>query len=199
MYLMFIGPPGAGKGTQADLLARRLQLPHISAGNLLRVAAAQDGPRAVLIRQKIADGEIIKDTFVMDLISSRLSEPDCAVGAILDGCVRTVEQAVQLNKITASYGGDITCVIVLQVSDRVAAVRLMNRHSDAGASGSEHALGQRADDSTAVIPKRQYLYRTVTEPVIDYYRSCTTVIDINGNQPVSVVHEEIIAALGLPN
>ena len=134
----------------------------------------------------------------MDIISSRLSEPDCAAGAVLDGCVRTLEQAVQLNEITASCGG-VKCVIVLRVSDRVAALRLMNRDFNAEAPGLEHAPSQRADDSAAVIPKRQFLYWNVTEPVIDYYRSRATVIDINGDQLVSVVHLQIIDALGFSN
>jgi adenylate kinase len=198
MYLMLMGPPGAGKGTQADLLARRLLLPHISAGNLLRAAAAQDGPRAVLIRQMQADGEIITDAFVMDLISSRLSRPDCAAGAILDGCVRTLEQAVQLDKIVAHHGG-INQVLVLRVSDRVAAVRLENRRSNAEPPESGRPPAHRTDDSAGVIPKRQFLYRTITEPVVDYYRSRTRALDIDGDQSISVVHEQIIAALDLPD
>ena len=99
MYPMFFGPPGAGKGTQAELLSRRLHIPHVSGGGLLRAVAAQGGSSAATIREQLASGEIITDSFVMDLIAARLNQPDCTGGAILDGCVRTLEQAEKLDEI----------------------------------------------------------------------------------------------------
>jgi len=196
MYPMFVGPPGSGKGTQAELLARRLQLPHISAGALLRAAAAQQGSDIAGIRDKLANGEIIKDPFVMELIASRLSQPDCAAGAILDGCVRTLEQAVELDDIMAPRGG-ITHVIVLHVPDRVAAARLVGRYPSPETGEQGYAGDRRSDDTAIVIPKRQFFYRTVTAPVIEYYRARMRVIDINGDQPISAVHQQIALTLGL--
>lgn len=183
MYPMFVGPPGAGKGTQAELLAQRLRVPHISAGDLLRATVARGGRQAASIRAKLDNGEIITDSFVMALIESRLSQPDCALGAVLDGCVRTMEQAAALDRIIADRGGVIR-VIVLRLSDRVAAERLAARSS-------------RSDDEVSVIPTRQFLYKSVTAPVVDYYRARSTVIDIDGDQPVMAIHEQIIRGLGL--
>jgi adenylate kinase len=203
MYPMFFGPPGAGKGTQAELLSRRLHIPHVSGGGLLRAVAAQGGSSAATIREQLASGEIITDSFVMDLIASRLNQPDCASGAILDGCVRTLEQAEKLDEIMASRGG-ITHIILLRLPDRVAAARLASRCTSAegrestGARQDSPALWTawaRSDDTTAIIPKRQFLYRTITEPIIDYYRARFVIIDIDGDQPIPIVHEQIVQSL----
>lgn len=191
MYPILIGPPGSGKGTQAELLANRLHVPHISGGDLLRATAVQAGEQAAVIRAKLDNGEIITDSFVMALIESRLSQPDCRDGAVLDGCVRTSEQAVALDRIISDRKGVIS-VIVLHLSDQVAAARLAARFS-AVAAGQ----GQRSDDAGAVIPKRQLLYKSITEPVIDYYRTRSPVIDIDGDQPILAVHDQIMRGLGL--
>jgi adenylate kinase len=191
MYPIFIGPPGSGKGTQAGLLARRLHVPHISAGDLLRATSAQSGPQAAVVRAKLDSGEIITDSFVMALIESRLGLPDCRDGAALDGCVRTPEQAVILDRIIAARKG-VVRVIVLHLSDQVAAARLAARSATGGTGQSE-----RPDDAVTVIPKRQQLYKAVTEPVTDYYRARSPVIDIDGDQPIMVIHDQIIRGLGL--
>jgi adenylate kinase len=201
MYPMFIGTPGAGKGTQARLLAQRLHVPHISAGNLLRATAARGGHQAAVIGAKLDSGEIITDSFVMALIESRLSQPDCVLGAVLDGCVRTLEQAVALDRIIADRGGVIR-VIVLHLSDRVAGARLAARSSLAAirpSADTQHSArhSQRSDDDATVIPKRQLLYKSITEPIIDYYRARSPVIDIDADQPIMVIHAQIIQALGL--
>jgi adenylate kinase len=191
MYPILIGPPGSGKGTQAELLANRLHVPHISGGDLLRATAVQAGEQAAVIRAKLDSGEIITDSFVMALIESRLSQPDCGDGAVLDGCVRTSEQAVALDRIISDRKGIIR-VIVLHLSNQVAAARLAARFSTVAAGH-----GQRSDDAGTVIPKRQLLYKSITEPVIDYYRARSPVIDINGDQPILVVHDQIMRGLGL--
>src|SRR5690348_1957565 len=105
IYPLLVGPPGSGKGTQAELLATVLLLPRISAGDLLRDAASHDGEFANSIRTRLDAGNIIEDDFVLQMVDRRLDEFDCEHGAILDGCVRTLHQAITLDKLMAKRGG----------------------------------------------------------------------------------------------
>jgi adenylate kinase len=202
MYLLFIGPPGAGKGTQAELLSLYTDLPLVSGGDLLRAAAEGEGIFAARIKARLDNGEIITDPFVMDLLMRRLRQEDCRNGAILDGCVRTRDQAVALDRILSQRGG-ITAVILLTLADDIAAARLLARRADLRAgiavpqARRQTAHHPRPDDREQIIPKRLMLYREVTTPAIEYYRDQASLVELDGTEPISEIHQSILRALNL--
>lgn len=207
IYPLFIGPPGSGKGTQAELLATVLLLPRISAGDLLREAASHNGAFAANIRTRLDAGSIIEDTFVLEMVDRRLNEFDCERGAILDGCVRTVHQAIAFDKLMARRGG-ITLIIFLSISDDLAASRMASRwtHRTTGAPFSPEQLQggsvvancgdnefyRRPEDELPVIKQRQKLYWKLTAPAVEYYRHQRNFLELDGTQPVDVIHQHIV-------
>jgi adenylate kinase len=213
MLPMLFGPPGAGKGTQAELLSRQTGLPHISGGDLVREAAARGGEIGSKIDAVIRSGGIFDGPLALQLIVKRLQLPDCALGAILDGCARTVGQASMLDRMLSDLGRPITAVIALNVADRVARRRLLSRvvgrpvHGTAdraAVAGLEatprHKLEtvyRRPDDEPSVIEKRQFVYHQSTAPALEYYRHRGLVRDIDGERPADEVHLSILDALRL--
>ena len=210
MYFLFTGPPGAGKGTQAELLSLYTGLPLVSGGDLLRAAASGNGIFAAKIKRRLDNGEIITEPFVMDLIEHRLSRQDCGRGAILDGCVRTKDQAIALDRITRSRGG-ITAVILLDLPDNVATARLAIRQTTSPPDRQEACVDvsrlaaprsqegatpyRRPDDHAQIIPKRQFLYKQVTGQAIEHYRNHARLIELDGTQPIAKIHQCILRAL----
>ncbi|NJN20229.1 MAG: adenylate kinase [Leptolyngbya sp. RL_3_1] len=179
--LVFLGPPGAGKGTQAKQFSELCAVPHISTGDILRSAVSQGTELGKKAQFYMNAGELVPDDLILDLIRERLSSPDVAPGWLLDGFPRNVEQAVFLDTLLEEIGQPFECVVNLDVPDEVLVSRLVQRGLQEG----------RADDTEETIRNRLEVYRQRTEPLIDFYRSRQQLVSIDGNQPIEVVTEEL--------
>lgn len=179
--LIFLGPPGAGKGTQAKALADHLQIPHISTGDILRQALKDQTPLGVKAQGYMDKGELVPDQLVQDMVEERLSQPDAIAGWILDGFPRTVVQASFLESLLSKLGQKDETVVNLDVPDDVVVGRLLERG--------------RKDDTEEVIRRRLEVYRSETAPLIDHYKSKHRLILVNGNQSLEEVTNELSQAI----
>lgn len=175
--LIFLGAPGAGKGTQADRLAERLAIPHISTGDILRQAVAKQTDLGVKAQFYMDQGELVPDELILDMVRDRLSQPDAVQGWILDGFPRNVSQAKFLNDLLDKIHQSYDLVVNLEVPDEVLVSRLLGRG--------------RKDDSEAVIRNRLEVYRSKTEPLISFYSGLNQLITVDGNQSVDAVTDEL--------
>ncbi|MDJ0704506.1 MAG: adenylate kinase [Leptolyngbyaceae cyanobacterium MO_188.B28] len=175
--LIFLGPPGAGKGTQATLLSKFCQVPHISTGDILRSAVAEKTDLGQKAEAFMSAGELVPDELILDLILERLSQSDAVQGWILDGFPRNVPQAQFLDGLLEKISQPCEFVVNLDVPDEVLLSRLLSRG--------------RQDDSEDVIRNRLVVYRQQTEPLIDFYRSRQQLVSVDGNQTVEVVTSEL--------
>lgn len=179
MKLIFLGPPGAGKGTQATGVSSHLRVPHISTGDMFRMAIKNGTPTGLEAKRYIDAGELVPDSVVVDMVRERLNMPDCANGYLLDGFPRTVEQARALDEISAP-----DAVVDIDVPDERLLARLTGRRVCATCNGTFHvskladeklcpvcggALYQREDDKPATISNRLGVYHEQTAPLIGYY------------------------------
>ncbi|MGI0490546.1 adenylate kinase [Alkalinema pantanalense CENA528] len=183
--LIFLGAPGAGKGTQAKLLADSQGIPHISTGDILRAAVANQTPLGVKAKQYMDAGELVPDALVIDLIRERLQEPDAKNGWILDGFPRNEPQAGFLDELLKEIHQECNKVINLDVPDEVVVQRLVKRGEDSG----------RSDDNEATIRRRLDVYREQTAPLIAYYHKKNTLVTIDGNQSMESVTTALQAAV----
>jgi len=174
--LIFLGPPGAGKGTQAEVLANHWNIPHISTGDILRQAMKERSPLGIKAQSYVDRGELVPDQLVQDLVEERLAKPDTAPGWILDGFPRNVSQASFLDELLQKRVPDGVSVINLEVPDEVLISRLLGRG--------------RKDDTEEVIRRRLEVYREQTAPLIDFYRDRQQLKSVNGNQPLEKVTAE---------
>lgn len=184
MRIVFLGPPGGGKGTQAKLLAARAGIPAISTGEILRAAVADGTPLGLKAKAVMESGELVSDDLMIDLIRERLAEPDARQGFLLDGFPRTVAQAAALDGLLGNEKG-LTAVINLSVPESVLIGRLEGR------SGSE----SRADDRRETVLERLRVYRQKTEPLIDFYRRRGLLTDVDGVGEVPEIAERIARAV----
>ncbi|MEA5552292.1 adenylate kinase [Anabaena cylindrica UHCC 0172] len=175
--LIFLGPPGAGKGTQAKTLAEFLHIPHISTGDILRQAITDQTPLGVKAQGYMDKGELVPDQLVEDLIKERLHQPDAQNGWILDGFPRKVTQAAFLEELLAKIGQAGEKVVNLDAPDEVVITRLLGRG--------------RKDDNEEVIRRRLEVYREETAPLIDYYSDRQKLLTVNGNQSQEEVTTEL--------
>jgi len=174
--LIFLGPPGAGKGTQAKLLAELLKIPHISTGDILRSAIAQATPLGQKAQSYVEQGLLVPDELLLDLIRDRLNQPDAHRGWILDGFPRNVSQASFLDNLLQELNQTCDCVN-LEVPDEVLMTRLMERG--------------RPDDTPETIRTRLGVYHKETAPVIGFYRDRSALKAINGDRPMEAVTESL--------
>lgn len=174
--LIFLGPPGAGKGTQAKLLADLLKIPHISTGDILRNAIAQATPLGQKAQSYVEKGLLVPDELLLDLIRDRLNQPDAHQGWILDGFPRNVSQASFLDDLLQELNQTCDCVN-LEVPDEVLIARLMERG--------------RPDDTPETIGTRLGVYHKQTEPVIGFYRERSALKSINGDRTVEEVTKSL--------
>ena len=175
--LIFLGPPGAGKGTQAETLAYNWNIPHISTGEILRQAMRELSALGIKAQGYVERGELVPDQLVLDLVEQRLSQPDTQSGWLLDGFPRNVSQASFLDELLQKRNQGATCVVNLEVPDEVLIARLLGRG--------------RRDDTEEVIRRRLEVYREQTEPLISFYRDRQQLVVVNGNQPPESVSAEV--------
>ena len=175
--LIFLGAPGAGKGTQAQTLALHWHIPHISTGDILRGAMKERSPLGVKAQSYVDRGELVPDQLLLDLMEERLSQSDTQSGWILDGFPRNVNQASFLEQLLQKLTQDSVRAVNLDVPDEVLVSRLLGRG--------------RADDTEEVIRRRLEVYREQTLPLIDFYRDRQQLMSINGNQPLEKVTADL--------
>ena len=167
MRLVLVGPPGAGKGTQAVRLAERLEVPHISTGDLFRANLQRETELGVEAKRYMDAGELVPDSVTVAMVRARLAVDDVAKGFILDGFPRTVSQAGSLGEMLAERGEDLDAVVEMQVPEDLLVERLLARG--------------RADDTEDVIRRRQQVYRDETAPLLDHYRDRLVTVDAVGS------------------
>lgn len=214
MILLLFGPPGCGKGTQAPLLRDRLGIPAISTGDMLRRETEKQTERGRMIDGLLAEGRLVDDALVNELLEARLAEPDCRDGFLIDGYPRTVEQASHLTEVLERLGHPAPVLVHLDVPEAVLVGRLSARWNcpccgaiynmlskppmEAGRCDIDGAmLCQRKDDTVATSLKRLDAYRNVTDPVLDYFgvAGAARVLHVNGHQSPDDVYAVIKQAL----
>lgn len=185
MVVLF-GPPGSGKGTQAQRVATRLGVPHIATGDILRAEVARGSALGREAEPIMASGNLIPDDLVVRVIEARLNEPDARRGALLDGFPRTVPQAQALDAMLQRTSRAVDVVLALRVSDNELRRRVQHRAEVEG----------RADDSMEAFAERLRVFRTDTAPVLDYYRAAgTSIVEVDGVGDIDAVTERIAKAL----
>jgi adenylate kinase len=180
--LIFLGPPGAGKGTQAQLLSENHQIPHVSTGDILRSAVSNQTPLGKQAKGYMDRGELVPDTLILGLIQDRLSYEDTSNGWILDGFPRNVNQAAFLEALLNELNQNPDCVLNLEVPDEVLVARLLER--------------KRKDDNEETIRRRLEVYHQDTVPVIDFYQEKQTLKTIDGNQSMEEVSKSLNQVIG---
>lgn len=187
MNLILLGPPGAGKGTQAQLLEASHGLKQLSTGEMLRAAIAADTPVGRKAKAIMDRGDLVPDEVVIGIIADRLAEPDCAKGALFDGFPRTTAQADALDAMLAGRGQKLNAVIEFAVDDGILIERIKKRAADDEAAGKP----VRSDDRPDVFSNRLAKYHRDTAPLIAHYRAKGLLKTIDGMQPVDVVRAGI--------
>lgn len=191
MIIIFLGPPGAGKGTQAKRIADKHGIPQLSTGDMLRAAIAQGTELGKKCKAIMDAGELVSDEIVAGIIGERIEEPDCAPGFLLDGFPRTVRQAEILDEILAEKGRKIDVVLELQVDEDALVERLNTRVAETKARGEE----VRSDDNEETFRKRLSVYNEQTAPLVPYYDSKGLVERVDGMQSIEKVTADIEKAL----
>src|SRR6266481_596549 len=191
MRLVILGPPGAGKGTQATKIATRLGIPQLSTGDMLREAVASRSTSGLRAKRIMDRGELVPDGVVVSVVINRIDHSDAANGFILDGFPRTVTQAEALDQELATRGIKLDAVLELEVDEDALLDRIRGRAQQAANNGESI----RSDDNPEVFKTRLDVYRAQTAPVTEYYRSQGLLNTVDGLQPIDVVTEELAAAL----
>ncbi len=210
-YIVLLGPPGAGKGTQAKMLAEKLGLVHVSSGDLFRENLTNQTELGKLANKYMSKGELVPDGVTIAMVKERLSREDCVKGAVLDGFPRTPAQAESMNGILRAMGGSVNLVPYVSVPAEVLVERLGGRWMSRSGrvyhvinnppkvkwfddvDGS--ALYQREDDKEETVRRRIEVYTQQTSPLIEYYRNLNLLVEIDGTQEIDVVNKTILDAV----
>ena len=211
-YIVLLGPPGVGKGTQAKMLSEQTGLPQVSSGDLFRENLKNETELGKLAKTYMDKGELVPDDVTIAMVRDRLKRPDCEKGAILDGFPRTPAQAEALETMLADFNGRVDVVPYITADENVLVERIggrwtcrLNGHiyhekfnpprqpGICDEDGSE--LYQREDDKAATVSNRIRVYLTQTAPLVDFYRSRGTLVEIDGAQAVEQVSEELLSAV----
>ena len=211
MQILMMGPPGAGKGTQAVKLVKKFSIPQISTGDMFRAAVKEGTPLGKQAKVCMDAGKLVPDEVTIGIVRERLAKDDCKNGFILDGFPRTVEQADALNKILDELGKKITCVLNINVPTEYLIERAVGRRLCKGCGATYHVkfnppkgdvcdecggeLYQRADDNEATMKNRLGAYEASTRPLIDYYKAAGVYREIDGRQPIDKVTEDLVNVL----
>ncbi|MGB0619599.1 MAG: adenylate kinase [Myxococcota bacterium] len=183
--MILLGPPGAGKGTQATSLIDRLGIPHVSTGDMLRAAVAAETPVGLQAKAVMESGELVSDEIVIGIAEERLSEDDAQKGFLLDGFPRTIAQAEALEGLLSKLGVDLDCCLALTVDNDAIVERLLKRAEIEG----------RADDNEETIRERMREYDAKTAPLLDFYKSRGRLVEVDGMGTIEEVGERITQAL----
>lgn len=209
MNLILLGAPGAGKGTQAELLTEKLSIPPISTGNMLREAIAKGTDLGKQAKKYMDDGLLVPDSLILGIVAERVAQPDCQNGFILDGVPRTLAQAEALD----ALGVKIDYVVSIELEDSVIEGRMTGRRVCAKCGASYHvaanppktegvcdlcggSLTVRKDDAPETVRKRLEVYHASTEVLKDYYAAQGKLVKIEGNQPIEDANKDILRAIG---
>jgi adenylate kinase len=192
MRLVFLGPPGAGKGTQSERLVEKLGIPQLSTGDMLRASVAAKTPIGLRAKAIMDAGQLVPDEIVIGIIDQRIDEPDCSKGFILDGFPRTVAQAEALRDMLARKGLKLDAVLELVVDENALLERMKKRVAETIAAGKE----VRADDNPESFKTRLEIYRAQTAPVSAHYAGRGDLKRVDGMAPIEVVSAAIDAAIG---
>lgn len=183
--IILLGPPGAGKGTQAAALIRKLEIPHVSTGDMLRAAVKAGTPVGRKAKAIMDSGELVSDEIVIGIAEERLSEDDARKGFLLDGFPRTLAQADALETLLEKLGVELDCCLALTVDNEAVVQRLLKRAEIEG----------RADDNEETIRERMRVYDTETAPLLAFYASRDRLIEVDGMGTIDEVGERIRKSL----
>jgi len=212
MYLILLGPPGSGKGTQAERLCKELNLPHVSSGDLFRNHLKQKTELGKLARSYIDVGQLVPDDVTIAMVKERLARQDCREGAILDGFPRTIAQAEALNSILQELGQQLMGVLYIAVPDNVLIERLSGRRICRNCQAPYHLhlsppremqtcdlcggeLYQRDDDHPETIKARLEVYHKQTAPLIKYYEAGDLLYEVDGSIDIDQVTDRLVAVI----
>lgn len=191
MRIILLGPPGAGKGTQAARLVERLGIPQLSTGDMLRAAVAAGTPIGLRAKAVMEAGQLVSDEIVVGIVADRIEEPDARKGFILDGFPRTVAQAEALDRMLAQKGLKLDGVVEFKVDEGVLVERIVKRAREMEARGE----AIRRDDNPEVFKTRLDAYKAQTAPLSEYYAGKGTLKTVDGMKPIDAVTEDLKAIL----
>ena len=208
--IMFIAPPAAGKGTQAELVTKKYNIPHISTGDILREISKEDSEIGSYVYETLASGKLVKDEITYKLIEERLNKEDCKNGYIIDGFPRNLDQAIEYDKILANLGYEIGNVIYLEISEKTLEKRITGRRlcedchaiyniNDENSSPKVESvcdncggkLYQRNDDNLEAFQTRYKMYLEKTAPIIEHYKKQNVLHVINGEDTVENIFNAV--------
>jgi adenylate kinase len=212
MYILLMGPPAAGKGTQAEKLIDAYKIPHISTGDMFRAAVSQGTELGKEAKKYMDAGGLVPDVVTIGIVREGLAKPECAKGFILDGFPRTQEQAVALDGILKELGIKLTGVVNIEVPDKDLVARVTGRRICKKCGATYHItfnppkvegicdkcggdLYQRDDDKAETVKHRLAAYHSQTEPLISYYKKQGLYIEIDGTQPINKVYSNVKSSL----
>jgi adenylate kinase len=212
MRVIFLGPPGVGKGTQADFIAQKYKIPKLSTGDLLRESVANETPLGKEAKGYMTRGELVPDAVVVGLVEEKLTSPECQKGFLLDGFPRTEAQADQLSSYLESTGKGLDRVVYFSLSEDEIIRRISGRRSCPECKAVYHlesvppkqagicdvcgkSLIQRNDDKPETVESRLAVYQEQTAPLVEYYKSRNILSELDGAGLVSAVRERLVALL----
>ena len=212
MRIIFLGPPGVGKGTQAQHICKKYNIPQISTGDMFRQAIKEQTPLGKKADALMKEGKLIDDSITLGLVKERLQKSDCKKGYLLDGFPRTIPQAEGFDHLLKEMKQKLDAVISLVVDEAILITRLSGRRSCPKCSAVFHIettppkkknicdkcgekLMQRDDDKPETVHKRMETYRTLTAPLVAYYKKKKMLHEVNGDQDIDVVFGEIVKIL----
>lgn len=186
MYFVIVGPPGAGKGTQAAIMSERLSVPHISTGAMLRDSVATGSELGKKVKGLIEGGSLVDDETMLAVVEERLSQPDCSKGFLLDGYPRNLSQGSQLQVIFDKIGIELSSCLYFELGEEEAVKRMQKRADEEG----------RADDTPEVQRKRIKVYKEQTEPLLDFYKKSGNLVKIDSSGSKEEVTGLALSAAG---
>lgn len=213
MRIILLGPPGAGKGTQAARLAREEGIPHIATGDIFRQAVKDETPLGLEVKRYLQAGQLVPDDVTVGIVRQRLEKPDCQEGFILDGFPRTVSQAEALEQVLTELGVRLDKAVSLTVRTEELVRRLSGRRICGKCGATFHVVAnppreadrcdvcggdlvQREDDREETVRERLAVYERQTAPLIDYYRRHGLLAEVDGEQPLDAVTQAVRRAVG---
>lgn len=206
MRLILVGPPGAGKGTQAKIIQQKLGIPHISTGDMLRAAVAAKTELGLKAKKVMDEGGLVSDDLIIPMLMERIGQDDCAKGFMLDGFPRTLPQAEALDQALEAAGTTLDAVIHFQVPDRTLIRRITGRRVDRKTGDILHVdmddlegrdIEQRSDDTEVAVRKRLEKYHAETTPILPFYSEKGLLKTVNATQEPAEVTANLLDALGI--